>query len=109
MSVISARVGQPAPFATSTSARASARASSRLAMKAPEPDFTSRISASSPAASFFDRIEAVMRSIELHRAGDVADAVEAAVRRGDVGGLADDGAAGLATTRAKVSASGWVA
>ena len=33
-------------------------------MKAPEPTWTSRISASRPAASFFDRIEAVMRSID---------------------------------------------
>ena len=64
MSVISARVGQPAPFATSTSASASARASCSVAMKAPEPVFTSSTSASRPAASFFDRIEAVMRSID---------------------------------------------
>ena len=64
MSVISARVGQPAPVATSTSASASARASCSVAMKAPEPVFTSRTSASRPAASFFDRIEAVMRSID---------------------------------------------
>ena len=67
-----------------------------VAMKAPVPVLTSRTSASSPAASFFDRIEAVMRSIELDRAGDVADGVEAPVGRGDVGGLADDGAADLA-------------
>ena len=32
-------------------------------MKAPEPVLTSRTSASRPAASFFDRIEAVIRSI----------------------------------------------
>jgi hypothetical protein len=35
-------------------------------MKAPEPHFTSSTSASSPAASFFDRIDAVIRSM-LHR------------------------------------------
>ncbi len=64
MSVISARVGQPAPFATSTRLRASARASSSVAMNAPDPHLMSRISASSPAASFFDRIEAVIRSID---------------------------------------------
>ena len=33
-------------------------------MKAPEPDFTSMTRPSRPAASFFDRIEAVMRSID---------------------------------------------
>jgi hypothetical protein len=48
----------------STSERASARASSIVAMKAPEPALTSSTSASSPAASFFDRMEAVMRSID---------------------------------------------
>ena len=34
------------------------------AMKAPEPVFTSRTSPLSPAASFFDRIEAVMSGID---------------------------------------------
>ncbi len=62
MSVKSARLGQPAPVAVSTSARASATASSSRAMKAPEPAFTSSTSPSSPAASFFDRIDAVIRS-----------------------------------------------
>ena len=33
-------------------------------MKAPEPVFTSITSPSSPAASFFDRIEAVMSGID---------------------------------------------
>ena len=33
-------------------------------MKAPEPLFTSITSAESPAASFFDRIEAVMSGID---------------------------------------------
>ena len=37
-----------------------------------------------------------MRSMRLDRRGDVADGVEAAVGGGDVGGLADDGAADLA-------------
>ena len=64
MSEISAAVRQPAPFAVSTSARASVRASSAVFMKAPLPTFTSRTSAPSPAASFLDRIEAVMRSTD---------------------------------------------
>ncbi len=62
MSVISAVVAQPAPFAVSTSARASASASAAVFRNAPLPDFTSSTSPSSPAASFFDRIEAVIRS-----------------------------------------------
>ena len=33
-------------------------------MKAPEPNFTSMTRPSSPAASFFDKIEAVMRSMD---------------------------------------------
>jgi hypothetical protein len=32
-------------------------------MKAPDPHFTSRTSASNPADSFFDRIDAVIRSM----------------------------------------------
>ncbi len=64
-------------------------------MKAPEPVFTSRISAPRPAASFFDRIEAVISEMDLDRAGDVADGVERLVGRREVGGLADNGAAGL--------------
>ena len=36
-------------------------------MKAPEPNFTSMTSPCRPAASFFDRIEAVMRSMRLDR------------------------------------------
>jgi hypothetical protein len=60
MSVIWAVVGRPASLATVTSARASDSACSREAMKAPEPVFTSSTSASRPAASFFDRIEATI-------------------------------------------------
>ena len=62
MSVTSARVAHPAPVDTSTSACASARAASTSAMKAPFPALTSSTSPSSPAASFFDRIDAVIRS-----------------------------------------------
>ena len=63
MSVISAVVRHPAPLAVETSEPASASASSMLFMKAPLPTFTSSTRASSPAASFFDRIEAVIRSM----------------------------------------------
>ncbi len=38
-----------------------------VGMKAPEPVFTSRISAWSPAASFFDRIDAVISDTILDR------------------------------------------
>ena len=59
---------QPAPFAVSTSARGQRLAPpSSVFMKAPEPVLTSSTSASSPAASFFDRIEAVIRAIDLDR------------------------------------------
>jgi hypothetical protein len=64
MSVRRALVGRPAPFATSTRLSASARASSALLMKAPEPNFTSMTRPWRPAASFFERIDAVMRSID---------------------------------------------
>ena len=64
MSVRSALVGRPAPLATRTRLSASALASASLSMKAPEPNFTSMTRPSSPAASFFDRIDAVMRSID---------------------------------------------
>ena len=65
-------------------------------MKAPVPALTSRTSASSPAASFFDRIEAVMRSIDSTVPVTSRMRVEAAVGGRDVGGLADDRAADLA-------------
>ena len=60
MSVTSAEQARPAPSATSTMLRASRPAASRSAMNAPLPVLTSRTSASSPAASFFDRIDAVI-------------------------------------------------
>ena len=60
MSVMRALVFSPAPLATSTRLFASVRASSISAMNAPEPVFTSSTRPCSPAASFFDRIEAVM-------------------------------------------------
>jgi hypothetical protein len=61
MSVISADVGSPFPRATSTIASASSLAPSIVGMKAPDPTFTSITSASNPAASFFDRIDATIR------------------------------------------------
>ena len=42
---------------------AGATASASVFMNAPDPHFTSSTSPSSPAASFFDRIDAVMRSM----------------------------------------------
>jgi hypothetical protein len=60
MSVMSARHGRPLPTATSTIASASSRAASWSAMNAPEPVLTSITSASRPAASFLDRIEATI-------------------------------------------------
>ncbi len=60
MSVSIAVVASPLPCATSTIARASSSACSRVGMKAPEPTLTSITSASRPAASFFDRIEATI-------------------------------------------------
>ncbi len=62
MSVTTAEVRQPAALAVPTSACANARASSPVFMKAPLPAFTSSTSASGDAASFLDRIEAVIRS-----------------------------------------------
>ncbi len=64
MSVTSALVGSPAPVATSTRHSARVRASSMLAMKAPEPVLTSMTSAWIPAARFFDRIEAVIKGTD---------------------------------------------
>ena len=64
MSVSSAVVGRPLPVATSTIARASSSVCSRSGRNAPEPTFTSITSASSPAASFFDRIEATISGID---------------------------------------------
>ena len=64
MSVISAVVRTPAPLATSTSERASASASAMVCMKAPLPTLTSMISDWRPAASFLDRIEAVISGTE---------------------------------------------
>jgi hypothetical protein len=64
MSVTRAAVGTPAPLAVATRARASSMASASVFMNAPEPAFTSSTSPSSPAASFLDRMEAVMRSTD---------------------------------------------
>ena len=96
MSVISASQASPFPRATCTIARASSTLFSRLGMNAPEPALTSITSASSPAASFFDRIEATISGIDSTVAGRVAQRVEAAVGRRQLRRLADDRAAGLA-------------
>ena len=64
MSVSSASVGKPAPQPVCTRLFASVRASASVRMNAPLPTFTSSTRACSPAASFFDRIEAVMSGID---------------------------------------------
>ena len=64
MSVMRAVVLRPAPLATATRLFARARESSIFCMKAPEPVFTSRTRALKPAASFLDRIEAVISGID---------------------------------------------
>ncbi|MNU05005.1 hypothetical protein D3C72_2496570 [compost metagenome] len=55
---------RPAPLATDTRLSARARDASSVGMKAPEPVFTSRISAPRPAASFLDRIDAVISEMD---------------------------------------------
>ena len=70
-------------------------------MNAPVPILTSMTSASSPAASFFDRIEATISGIDSTVAGHVAQRVQAAVGGREVVGLADDRAAHLAHDRAQ--------
>ena len=64
MSVSHATVRSPASPATVTRLSASACADSRDPAKAPEPTLTSMTRASSPAASFFERIDAVMSGTE---------------------------------------------
>ena len=64
MSVITALVGHPAPFAVATKDFANARHSSRSCMTAPEPVFTSRTKACKPAANFFAKIDDVIKSKE---------------------------------------------
>ena len=64
-------------------------------MKAPEPVFTSSTSASSPAASFFDWIDAVSSGIDSIVAVTIAHHIKPLVRRREVVGLADDRAADI--------------
>ena len=64
MSVMSETVGRPASVATVAMLVASSRAAFSVGMKAPEPVFTSMTRPCSPAASFFDRIEAVMSATD---------------------------------------------
>ena len=94
MSVSSASQGRPAPRATSVIARASSTLAARSGMNAPEPALMSITSASSPAASFLDRIEATISGID----STVPVASRSAYRRRSAGArsarLADDRAAG---------------
>jgi hypothetical protein len=64
MSVSSATARSPASPATATRLSASAVAVASVRAKAPEPTLTSMTSASRPAASFFERTDAVMSAIE---------------------------------------------
>ena len=64
ISVSNAEVVTPAPLPTSTMHRANSRDFSNVGMKAPEPTFTSITNASSPAASFLERIDAVINGID---------------------------------------------
>ena len=64
MSVSRADVRSPAPFATASRLSARSIAASREAATAPLPTFTSTTSASTRAASFFERIDAVISGTE---------------------------------------------
>ncbi|MNV51629.1 hypothetical protein D3C71_1436850 [compost metagenome] len=64
MSVSSAEVRQPAPLATATMLLASSSEASKVGMKAPEPTFTSITRASSPEASFLERMEPVIMAMD---------------------------------------------
>ena len=65
-------------------------------MNAPLPVLTSITSASRPGRELLRQDRGGDQRNRFDRRGDVADGVEAAVGRREVGGLADDGAAGLA-------------
>lgn len=64
MSLMHARAGRPAPSATCTSERASTRAIGSSVANAPLPTFTSSTRPFKPAASFFDRMLAVISGID---------------------------------------------
>jgi len=64
MFVSSARVLTPHSALSVTSARASARAFSRVGMNAAAPNFTSSTSAPSPSASFLDRMDATISGMD---------------------------------------------
>ena len=64
-------------------------------MNAPLPAFTSSRIRSVPTASFFDITLAAIRGIDGHGGGGVAERVEGAVGRDEVGGLRGDRAADL--------------
>ena len=60
MSVSRQTTSRPARRPSSSIVSASARASSRVFMKAPSPTFTSSTIACAPAASFLDMIDAAI-------------------------------------------------
>ena len=70
-------------------------------MKAPEPNFTSMARPCEAGGELLRQDRGGEEVERLDRAGDVADGVEAPVGRRELGGLADDGAAGLAHDAAK--------
>ena len=106
---------RPAPFATATMDSASSRASSRIrAMNAPAAELDVHDQAVQPGRQFLAQNGGGDQVDGLHRGRDVADRVQPPVRRGQVRGLADDGAARLAhhagkgfEGRARCRSRGW--
>ena len=93
MSVMSALVFSPAPFATATRLAASSRADSMSAMKAPEPRLHVEHQALQPGRELLGEDGGGDERHRLHRRRHVADRVEALVGGREIAGLADDGAA----------------
>ena len=94
MPVTSAVVFRPAPLATSTRLVASSLASRDFAMKAPLPTLTSSTSELQAGGELLRQDRGGDQRHGFDRRGDVADRIEALVGRRQIGGLADDGAAG---------------
>ena len=77
-------------------------------MKAPEPNFTSSTSALQPGGELLRQDRGGDQRHRFDRRRHVADGIEALVGRREVGGLADDGAAGLARRPGGTApSSGW--
>ena len=80
-------VRQPAPLATATMLLASSSDASKVGIKAPEPTFTSITSASSPEASFLERMEPVNHGDRFDGGGDVPYCIDTLVSGGEIAGL----------------------